>query len=67
MLILQKTMVLLTMIARRKYFLLIMMDTLWDLQMVMMTLMVVTQGVTTLIILKPCAHCRPDMRVILTI
>ena len=53
--ILQKTTVLLIMIVRRKYFLLIMVETPWDLQMVMMTPTVVTQGVITLIILKPCA------------
>ena len=52
--ILQKTMVLLTLIARRKYFLLIMVETPQDLQMVMMILMVVTQGAITLIILGPC-------------
>jgi len=55
MLILQKTTVLLTMIERRNYFLLIMVETPWDLQMVMMILMVVTQGVITPIILRPCA------------
>jgi len=54
MLILQKTTVLLTMIARRNYFLLIMVETPRDLQMVMMILMVVTQGAITLIILRPC-------------
>jgi len=50
--------VLLTMIVRRTYFLLVMVETLWDLQMVMMTLMVVTQRVITLIILRP--HADPQ-------
>ena len=53
MLILQKTTVLLTLIARGKYFLLIIVETPQDLQMVIMIPMVVTQGAITLIILRP--------------
>jgi len=55
---LQKTTVLPTMKVMMAYFLLVMVETLWDLQMVMMTLKVVVQGVITLIILGP--HADPQ-------